>query len=192
MDEQTAKLIIAAGFAVGVVFWLIGLHLYRKMADAPRIERLEARLSGKTPAEAIKSIIDGVLPSGGMARLTRPNEHALHISQVGVEIDVTAQHAGGQTLVAAEIDDAKLVRKLQIPLAILVTLVMPVVIVGVPAALWYLVAPSPTPAIRWQSVQVLQIVHVLWPPFLLYFLWKKQREMVVSTVSNLLVRAEAS
>jgi hypothetical protein len=192
MDEQTAKLIIGAGFAAGIVFWLIGLHLYRKMADAPRIERLEARLAGKTPAEAVKSIIDGVLPSGGMARLTRPSEHALHISQLGVEIDVRAQQAGGQTLVTADVNDSKLARKLQIPLAILVTLVMPVVVAGVPAALWLLVAPSPTPAVRWQSIQVLQIAHILWPPFLLYMLWKKQREMVLSTVSNLLVRAEAS
>jgi hypothetical protein len=58
--------------------------------------------------------------------------------------------------------------------------------------LWYLAAPSATPGIRWQCVQVVQMVHVLWPPFVLYFVWKKQREMAVAAASNLLVRAEAA
>jgi hypothetical protein len=190
MDEQTAKIIIVAGFAVGFVVWLAALQLYRRMADAPHVERLEAKLSGVSPAEAIRSMVDGALPAGGQAKLSRPRENALHISQSGVEMDLTASHAGGQTLVVAEIDDSTLRRRFQIPLAILVTLVMPLVVAGVPVALWYFAAPDARPPVRWQCLQVLQISHVLWPPFLVYFQWKRQRELALNGAANLLVRAE--
>jgi hypothetical protein len=35
------------------------------------------------------------------------------------------------------------------------------------------VASSPEPAIRWQSLQMLQVAHVLWPPFLFGGLYRK-------------------
>jgi hypothetical protein len=35
------------------------------------------------------------------------------------------------------------------------------------------VASSPEPAVRWQSVQMLQVIHVLWPPFLFGGLYRK-------------------
>jgi hypothetical protein len=39
---------------------------------------------------------------------------------------------------------------------------------------------------------VLQIVHVLWPPFLIYFLWKQFRTAGANAASNLLVVAQAT
>lgn len=33
-------------------------------------------------------------------------------------------------------------------------------------AIYTYVLPSPNPAVRWQSVQIVQAVHFLWPPFL--------------------------
>jgi hypothetical protein len=35
-------------------------------------------------------------------------------------------------------------------------------------------------------------MHVLWPPFLVYFLWKKQRALAIDAASNLIVLAEAA
>jgi hypothetical protein len=74
-------------------------------------------------------------------------------------------------------------------LAFFVVLLMPATIVGVAAALWHFAAPSPAPAARWQAVQVVQMAHVLWPPFLIYGLWSKQRSMARDAASNLLVLA---
>jgi hypothetical protein len=190
MDEQTAKLIIAAGFAVGLVVWLIALNLYRKMADAPSIDPLTVRISGKTPEEAMKSVIEGAARLGPQVRLSRPSDNSLQIALGGVAARIDAQRAGGQAMLVAEIDDAALRRKMQTVMAVLVVLVMPLVVAGVPAALWQFAAPSPAPAARWQCVQVLQIVHALWPPFLVYFLWKKQRDMARDAISNLFVLAE--
>lgn len=192
MDEQTAKLVIAAGFAVGFVVWLVALNLYRRMADAPAVERLEARLPGQAPGDVVKALLAGLQPAGGAERLARPAETMLHITQGGVETRIEAQRAGGQTLVTAEVDDSGLRRKMQLALALFVVLLMPAAVVGIPAALWYFAAPSAAPGVRWQCVQVVQMVHVLWPPFLVYFLWKKQRDMAVASASNLLVRAAAA
>jgi len=40
------------------------------------------------------------------------------------------------------------------------------------------VIPNPNPAIRGQSFQMLQVVHVLWPPFLLGTLYRMRRRTV--------------
>ncbi|MGL5097357.1 MAG: hypothetical protein ACRDD1_17355, partial [Planctomycetia bacterium] len=41
--------------------------------------------------------------------------------------------------------------------------------------MFHYVASSPNPRIRFQTVQMLQAVHVLWPPFLIAVLIRRQR-----------------
>jgi flagellar basal body-associated protein FliL len=192
MDEQTAKIVIAAGAAVGLVFWFIAVHLYRKMADAPPVEELEVPIRGKSPDEAVKAVVEGAGRLVHQVRLSWLADNVLQISQLGVDTRIHAQRAGGQTVLVAEIDDAKLRRKMLMVLAFMVVLLMPLVIVGVAAALWHFAATSFHEAARWQSIQIMQIMHVLWPPFLVYFLWKKQRALAIDAASNLIVLAEAA
>lgn len=40
-------------------------------------------------------------------------------------------------------------------------------------AIMTFVATSPVPAIRWQSLQMLQVIHLLWPPFLFGGLYRR-------------------
>ncbi len=56
----------------------------------------------------------------------------------------------------------------------LVFFVMPIVVIGLGFVLLRFVASHPNLAIRWQAVQVVQIAHVLWPPFLVskLFQWR--------------------
>jgi hypothetical protein len=49
--------------------------------------------------------------------------------------------------------------------------------------LW--VAPHPNPAVHWQSVQMLQVVHLLWPPFLLAGLYRRVQTQVRTTMDTL-------
>jgi hypothetical protein len=190
MDEQLAKVVIGAVFLVGLVVWMIAVTLYRKMADAPQVERFESAVPGKTPAEAIKAVVEGARRLTAQARMSRPDERTLEIVQLGVTSRIVAERQGGQTVLVAEVDDSSMRRKMQIAMAILVLVVAPAAVLGVSAALWYFAAPSPAPAVRWQCVQALQMSHALWPPFLVYFLWKKQRAMVADSTSNLLVLAD--
>ncbi|MFO0948130.1 MAG: hypothetical protein U1D30_19790 [Planctomycetota bacterium] len=56
------------------------------------------------------------------------------------------------------------------------------------------VISNPSPAIRWQSVQAVQVVHFIWPPFLFAGIYRQQRGVLTrtleSTIHNLAVLDE--
>ncbi len=64
-----------------------------------------------------------------------------------------------------------------------------VVLSGLFVTLYLWVAPNPNPGVRWQSVQMVQAIHFLWPPFLLAGLYRRMERQVRTTfdsmVSNL-------
>jgi hypothetical protein len=198
MDEEIAKLVIAIGFFIGLAFWLIALQLYRKMASAEPLQRFDARIPDKTPTEVIKDLLSEgkqLLSDGrvfySQPRVSRPADNRLVVEHGSVEVRFEATRAGGGTLLIAEVDDAGYTRKFQLGLGAFVLILMPLVIGGTVVAMWNFVAPSAAPAVRWQSLQVAQIVHVLWPPFLIYSLWKRVRTQIANSVANLLVFAQA-
>jgi hypothetical protein len=191
MDEQTAKVVIAAGASISLFVWILVLRLYRKMAEAPEIEHAEAVARDKSPEEAIKIIVEKCSQLCTQARLERLNETTLAITQAGVKTTIAASRSGSKTVLAADIDDRALRRTMQLALAGFVLLVMPITIVAVAAALWHFAAPSATAGVRWQCVQIVQIVHVLWPPFVLYFVWRKLRDTAVNAATNMMVVASA-
>lgn len=47
------------------------------------------------------------------------------------------------------------------------------------------VASSPNPATRWQTLQMLQAVHFLWPPFLFGALYRRGVKEVVAQLEAL-------
>jgi hypothetical protein len=51
-------------------------------------------------------------------------------------------------------------------------------------AIYLWVAPDPRPAVHWQSVQMGQVVHLLWPPFLLAGLYRRMQTVVRSTMDS--------
>lgn len=79
----------------------------------------------------------------------------------------------------------RLVRRLRsIALALILGIGLPVLLI-VGAAIWLVVIPSPHPATRWQVLQTPQIVHLLWPPFLvmwLYSVGKKHSKILIENV----------
>ena len=44
--------------------------------------------------------------------------------------------------------------------------------------IYFLVIPSQHPGVRWQTVQMVQVVHFLWPPFLFAGLYRKSTSFV--------------
>ena len=190
MQEDLAKLIIAAGFVVGLVFWFVAVVLYRRMASAPTTERVVVNIRNKTPAEALKDLIaDGKLFSP-QARFTRPGENRLVVMQSGIEMALEAMRRGSGVEVTAEIDHSAYTRRFVLGFAAFVLILMPAVVAGVPWVLWHFVAESDSPGVRAQAMQVMQIVHVLWPPFQINFLWKQTRRNVTNPLLNAVVLAE--
>jgi hypothetical protein len=190
MTEDTARLIIAAGLGVGLLFWFIAVVLYRKIANAPANERVEAIVADKSPGEALKDLLSRSAAIWPQARLTRTAENRVTVTQSGIKVELEAVRRGSGAQLIAQIDAAAYNRRFAMGMAALVLIVMPAVVGGVPWALWNFVASSDSPSVRTQAVQVVQIVHVLWPPFLIYGLWRGIRRATVNGVSNALVLAE--
>jgi hypothetical protein len=68
----------------------------------------------------------------------------------------------------------------------------PLVIFGLFWILWNYAAPNPDPTFRWQSIQILQVVHVLWPPFLIAHLHGKFVKAMQTFVNNLPILLEVA
>ena len=185
MDEQAAKIVIAAGGSVGVLFWLMAIGLYRNLAAAENPRRYESIVKGRQPAETIDRLLQEGQLFSPQARLERIADNRLVVQQMGVSLELEAIRQGSDTRLAATVDDSTLTHRFQLGLGAFVLIVMPIVIGGVVAALWHLAAPSDKLAVRWQAVQVVQIVHVLWPPFLIYFIWKRLHTQAGNSAANL-------
>lgn len=192
MDEQTARIVIAAGACVGVLFWLAALVMYRKLAAAENPRRFESIVRGCQPAEAIDGLLQKSQLFSPQARLERTAENRLAVNQAGVSLELEASRQGGDTRLTATVDDSKRTHWFQMGLGAWALIVMPIVIGGVTAALWHFVASSEKDPVRWQSVQIVQIVHVLWPPFLLYFIWRNLHVQAGNSAANLTTLAQAA
>jgi hypothetical protein len=71
-----------------------------------------------------------------------------------------------RSLATYELDARPLRRRLgRVALVVALAAGLPT-LVAVGALIWWLVLPSQVPAVRWQVFQTFQIVHALWPPFL--------------------------
>lgn len=191
MDEQAAKMVIAAGGGVGVLFWLIAIGLYRNLAAAENPRRYDSIVKGRQPAETIDRLLQEGQLFSPQARLERIADNRLVEQQMGVSLELEATRQGSDTRLAATVDDSTLTHRFQLGLGAFVLIVMPTVIGGVVAALWHLVAPSDKLAVRWQALQVLQIAHVLWPPFLIYFIWRLLHKQAGNSAANLTRLASA-
>jgi len=192
MDQDAAKIVIAVGAAVGFLFWLIGIAMYRKMAHAETERRFEAQMPNRSPSEAIDELIANGQLINAQSRVERPDQTHLTVTQMGVETRFEATRFGSGSRIVADVDDSHMTRKFQFWLGVLVLIIIPLVVGGACVALWNFVALSPTADVRWQSIQVVQISHVLWPQFLIYFLWKSFHTRAGNAISNLLVYAQAA
>jgi len=77
----------------------------------------------------------------------------------------------------------------RVSLGIIVGLGLPVML-AVGLIVWLFVIPSEEPAVRWQVLQCLQIVHALWPPFMVIGMYSRGRRHSKTFVSNLLTTLE--
>jgi len=58
-------------------------------------------------------------------------------------------------------------------------------LVGLSWGLWTYVADSPNPGVRAQSVQIIQAIHLLWPPFLMAWLYRSRQASLRGVVEGL-------
>jgi hypothetical protein len=107
------------------------------------------------------------------------------------EAEVTFEDLGNDTTrVSYTLGYDRLARRIKlIALCIIVGIGLPVMMI-VGALIWRFVLPSHNPAVQWQVLQSLQIVHALWPPFLFIWLYRAGRRQSKTYFSNLLSTLE--
>lgn len=107
------------------------------------------------------------------------------------EAEFNFEPIGGDAVrVSYQLGYERLVRLTKrISLGLIVGVGLPVMLV-VGLVMWLVVIPSEDPAVRWQIFQCLHIVHALWPPFLMIWIYSMGRRHSKTFVSNLLTTLE--
>ena len=61
---------------------------------------------------------------------------------------------------------------------------------GVPVLVWHLAVTSDDPKTRWQTLQVVQMIHGVWPPFLMGYLVSKLARLTRGFFQTLVANLE--
>jgi hypothetical protein len=207
MDIETARLVLAAITAAGGVVWLIGLRFLlassrrRGAADGALTEEgREGWLSGSAEVEGEP----GTLSSRAATFLAQGSPYAFSPVKIvekaddrirfeRVDAGMANQPAGqwfhrgelrfvglgpGRTRVEWVVEPLTMRWLLWVGGAFLAA-GLAALVVGCWAIDTY-IASSPNPAVRWQTFQMFQAVHFLWPPFLFGALYRQGTRAVAA------------
>jgi hypothetical protein len=188
MAEPVARLVVLTGAAVGAGVWLIVVALWLRMRALPAPGPLAVTARGVTVEDAERSLLELAL-ARQWQRLARDAGSLALALPLGAQLAVKLRRgmAGAEAEIAPDLQ--RLDRRFRRLLGLFVVLI-PLVVAGVALLLMRLVVPSELPAVRWQALQVAQIVHVLWPPFLVLFLHRRLRAAVAAAASDAALRLE--
>jgi hypothetical protein len=196
MDPQAARFLVIGVASIGAVVWLAAWRFHlRTFAEKHSSNESPGSLSEETPEnwivgsaelpgqpEPLAAKAASLLASGGAQQLPplrileRTSERvafeAAEVPQTGRGATGYVEHGELRfTPVDAEktaVDYAVVVgspRGLRVGGAIFLAAGL-VALVGGTWAMLTFVASNANPEVRWQSFQMIQVIHVLWPPFL--------------------------
>ncbi|OGQ94951.1 MAG: hypothetical protein A2521_13910 [Deltaproteobacteria bacterium RIFOXYD12_FULL_57_12] len=190
MAEWLAKCIVLLGAGIGIVFWYLAFRLYSRMQTLPGKLSGSAVMAGRDITAGMKELVSFVA-THGRAHIVGKTPTALELKLGGadfsyffVKIAACFESRAGAAVFHTEADFQKVDKPFKIVMAVLVFFVMPLAILGIPLAVWLLAVPASAPAVRWQVVQVVQIVNFIWEPFVLYAIHRRYRMMGQAFLDN--------
>lgn len=179
MDEALASTIIYTTMAVSGLIWLVALRSLQKLLAT------EAHVHEQATLRQQKQLVQRAILQTFLREQSPANEVGAQFLE-GDDDRLAFQLAGGTrvsflikedyqgTDVHGDIDLLKPKQSYGRVMAGLVLVAMPAVILITGFVLLQFVASSPNVAVRWQSIQILQVAHVLWPPFLVSKLFQSR------------------
>ncbi|MDX1594288.1 MAG: hypothetical protein R3298_08565 [Gammaproteobacteria bacterium] len=182
MTTEAAYFVIGAGILVAGAVWAVCLQLLQRQRGWPRVERGSWRLPDVDPARALARSLYLVV---GATRVRRRGERGLLLALGGCSARLEFAPGDGGTELTAELDWTRGARMFLFMMGLLVLVVQPAVILGIGGTLWHWFASDPTAEGRRTALQVLQVVHVLWPPFLVHFLHRHLRRQARQVIDQL-------
>ncbi len=171
METTLASSIVYCTMAVGGLIWLVALwSLRRLLATEPYVTEQSTIPQPKQSVQraVLQAALRGQTPSveAGAHFLEETGDSLTFQLAGGTLVCFSFQEDYHGTHVEGAVDLARTKQTYGRVMAGLVLIVMPVVILATGWVLIRFVAQSPNAVVRWQAFQILQIAHVLWPPFL--------------------------
>ena len=195
MDTPTAQLIVVAGAIVAVLTWMLAMRAVRGMAVGPEESDREVLLKRAKLAPARNALLKSLLEVQPNKMQQSPeilerrdNRILFQIGSFKTEMTLEDRYEGVH--IRALTDASDVGRRRSLIVGTIVGLMIPLVIAIVAGILWKYVAASPNKAVRWQVFQIVQLLHILWPPFLVTTLFRKQREAAYTMIGNVLLATE--
>jgi hypothetical protein len=188
METAHAYLVVAAGLAVSLGAWWLALRLYLAQRRWP--VRMDGRwiIAAHTPQSAL---VEALGMTASNCRVGRRGPRGLVMHLGGCSAAVSFSPCGQGSEMHALLDWARGARMFGFLVGLLVLVVQPAVIIGLGGGLWHWVASSDSAEVRILVLQVVQIGHVLWPPFLVHLIYRRLRRnsrRVVEQLAELLAK----
>ncbi len=181
MTEANAKLFILAALGVAVVVWVAVLALlvwWRKPRATAPMEQVLPKRSPLAVRNALGraaalmqppwDLIGGDTAQGASHAVFEAPTMARASARVRIDVATSAENG---TVVTAKVEPSDATPWLLWTTALFLVLI-PIVAGGLAAWTWGRVQAAPNDAARLQVMQMMQVVHVLWPPFLFLGLWR--------------------
>ena len=182
MAPETAYLVIGGGILVAGAVWAICLRLLQRQRAWPRVEQGRWRLTGFEPAQAVDRALYLL---AGSTRVRRQGERGVTVALGGCVARLEFTSLGGHTELVARLDWTRGARMFGFLMGLLVLVVQPAVILGIGGTLWHWFASDPTDEGRRTAWQVVQVAHVLWPPFLVHAIHRHLRSQARAVIDQL-------
>ena len=190
MAPEMARTVLFVGLGVGTGIWLLGLRCWALMRGRPRVLRRSGKVNGQAKSEALRAFLKTSVTQGLTVVSHTDDSAAVDLPMSRVTVRFEEQYGGAAF--AAEATFGRADQRLMALMTGLVLVLTPLVLAGLAAVMWSVVIPNARPSVRWQVVQIVQMTHVLWPPFLVYRLHKKARVPTQRFLSNLSVMLEVA
>jgi hypothetical protein len=215
MDEQFARLIVIGMTAVGAVAWMgalavtlrahgqrppkgLGEDLPFEIDNAPAISAIagSAEIAGQ-PQELAAKLTEqlarvGVMPIG-LIKILKSDRDEVVFEPAGPNSFFSVGFGRGRFRFRGigprtHIDYAveTTARRFLTTLSWVFVALGLAVLVVVPWFQFQYVVPSPNPSVRAQSLQTVQIIHFLWPPFLFAFVARQPAKILRTQIGALL------
>ncbi len=182
MAPETAHLVVGGGVLIAGAVWAACLALLQRQRAWPRVEQGRWSLPGLGVAQAVTRALALL---AGATRVRRRGEHALAVALGGCVASLEFAPGRDGTDLEARLDWTRGARMFGFLMGLLVLVVQPAVILGIGGALWHWFASDPTDEGRHTAWQVVQIAHVLWPPFLVYAIHRHLRRQARQVIEQL-------
>jgi hypothetical protein len=189
MTESAARLVVLAGAAAGVFVWLLVLARWRALRFLASPAPVSATARGASLEDVERGLLELALARQWQC-VSRQRGTLVFRLPLGAALTVRLRRSLSSTEADIESNLSALDRRFA-RWVTLFLVVIPVVIAAGAALLLSVVVPAHLPAVRWQALQILQIMHVLWPPFLIVFLHARLRSMLAAAASDAALRIEA-